>query len=72
MLTPADNKYLEMYRRVVKKYPGLAPCRFDPVIWLGDGQFATRHEMRESVIKRELEKEVVQVVSAILSKRRGR
>lgn len=71
MLTPADNKYFEIYRRVIEKYPGLAPRRFEPAIWLGDGPPTTRREMREGVIKHELEKELAQVLSNILAKQGG-
>ena len=44
MITPADEKYYEIYRRVVKKYPGLAPQRLElePAIWEGGPPLSRR------------------------------
>ena len=72
MITPADEKYYEIYRRVVKKYPGLAPQRLElePAIWEG-GPPLSRRERRELAIAWELKKELALVLSSILTKRRN-
>ena len=74
MTTAAEEKYYEIYGKVIKKYPGLAPRRFEfePAFWLdGDGPTPSRHERVKLIVTRELEKELLRVVSAILTKRRN-